>query len=110
MSQVIEEMNEDSEKFHVTIIKGTEANEDLRGKPSYEFALHHVKCLARKWGIKNGQVVVLESDLNIFTNLLADLFKQYECIYRLSLDLLPAIQNTSDQAAPEDGDIQGLTN
>lgn len=35
MSQVIEEMNEGSEKFHVTIIKGIEANEDLRGKPLY---------------------------------------------------------------------------
>lgn len=100
--------NEESERFTIKIIGEESCKTLLYGEPSYEFASTYLSVLASKFKIQDGQIIVIESDLKVYTNALAEILHQYQKFYDVHLRLGFAKQVMNDQAAPEEDDIQEL--
>lgn len=100
--------NQESEKFTMKIVAEELYNTLHYGELSYEFASTYLGVLASKFNIEDGQIIVLESDLRIYTNTLAEILHQYQKFYDIQLRLGFAKQVKNDQAAPEEDDIQEL--
>lgn len=96
------------EKFCMKILAEESCKTLLYGEPSYEFASTYLSVLASKFQIQEGHIIVIESDLKVYTNSLAEILHQYQKFYDIHLRLGFAKQDNNDQVAPEEDDIQEL--